>query len=708
MTADTTYAPPLMAEPTAAPAPPQRFPWWPRAALAVLLAGTAVLYLWGLGASGYANDFYAAAVQAGTQSWKAWFFGSLDSANFITVDKPPAALWVMGLSGRILGFNSWSMLVPQALEGVAAVALLHAAVKRWFGPVAGLLAGAVLALTPVAVLMFRFNNPDALLVLLLVAAAYATTRAVEKASGWWLVLAGSLLGFGFLTKMLQAFLVLPGFALVYLVAAPTTLRRRILHLLSAGGALVVSAGWWVATVQLWPASSRPYIGGSTGNSVLGLAFGYNGLGRVFGQSGMGGGGNGGGFGGGGMGGGFGGATGITRMFSSQFGTQISWLLPAALILLVALAWLSRRAARTDRTRAAVLLWGGWLLVTGGVFSYMSGIIHPYYTVALAPAIGALAGIGAVVLWRRRETWFARGALALAALATGWWGYRLLGRDADWHPWLRAVVLLVGIGAAAALLVPRPVRRLGLAAAVLGLVTLFAGTAAYGLPTAATPHTGSIPSAGPAGATNGGMGGPGGGMGGRGNVDGVGGGQFPNFGSGSGNGNNPFGNGGPQGMPGGGSGNLPDTNGGAQSNGGTLPDADTVPGGDGSGQGSGSVPDFGGQGGGAMGGQATSSELAALLRAAGTRWSAATTGDQSAAGMELASGTAVMAIGGWSGSDPAPTLAQFQQWVRDGDVHYYVGGGGMGGSGIAGWVQANFTAITVGGQTVYDLTKPASN
>src|SRR5579875_761595 len=196
-------------------------PAWARPLLIALLAVTAISYLVDLTASGYANSFYAAAVQAGTKSWKAFFFGSIDSSNFITVDKPPASLWIMALSGRIFGFSSWSMLVPQALEGVAAVGLLYATVRRWFGVQAGLLAGLTLALTPVATLMFRFNNPDALLVLLLVAGAYCVVRALENASTWWLVAAGTAVGFAFLTKMLQAFLVLPAFALVYLIAAPT-------------------------------------------------------------------------------------------------------------------------------------------------------------------------------------------------------------------------------------------------------------------------------------------------------------------------------------------------------------------------------------------------------------------------------------------------------------------------------------------------------
>src|SRR5450755_2970533 len=191
---------------------------WVRPALIGLLLATTVAYLWNLSASGDANSFYAAAVQAGTKSWKAFFFGSLDASNFITVDKPPGSLWVMELSARVFGFGSWSMLVPQALEGVAAVALLDAAVKRWFGAGAGLIAGAVFAFTPVAALMFRFNNPDALLTLLLVAAAYCLTRALENASTKWMLAVGVMIGFAFLAKMMQAFVVLPGFALVYVVA----------------------------------------------------------------------------------------------------------------------------------------------------------------------------------------------------------------------------------------------------------------------------------------------------------------------------------------------------------------------------------------------------------------------------------------------------------------------------------------------------------
>jgi 4-amino-4-deoxy-L-arabinose transferase-like glycosyltransferase len=684
-------------------------PRWARPALLVLLVLTAALYTVGLSRSGWANDFYAAAVQAGTKSWKAFFFGSSDSSNFITVDKTPASLWVMEISARIFGLNYWSMLVPQALEGVATVAVLYATVRRWFGPAAGILAGAVVALTPVAALMFRFNNPDALLVLLMTAAAYAATRAIEAGKTRWLVLAGALLGFGFLTKMLQAFLVLPAFAVAYLVAGPHGLGRRIWQLLAGGAALVAGAGWWVAAVMLTPAADRPYVGGSTNDSILQLALGYNGLGRLTGnETGSV------GFGGRGGGPAFGGSTGLTRLFDSDMGGQISWLLPAALIALAALLWGTRREPRTDRTRAAALLWGGWLLVTGAVFSYMAGIIHPYYTVALAPAIGALVGIGAVQLWRVRDgwrghehSWFGRGVLAAGVLVTAAWSYVLLDRTSSWHPWLRVVVLLAGLAAAVVLLAGRWLSqvaatargRLVLAAVPvpLALVAALAGPAAYSIETAATSHAGALPSAGPAvasfGGGPGGAGGPPGALG-RANAGGAvppgatGQAGFPGSartGTGS-TGSRPAGRSATGAFPGGTPGQA-------------------ARGGSGGG--------FGGLGGSTQ----VSSALTALLKdgASGYRWAAATVSSDSAAPLQLASGEPVMAIGGFNGSDPAPTLAQFERYVADHEIHYFIGANADsfgGGSGVAAqitaWVKAHFTSKTVGGETVYDLSSPASS
>ncbi len=655
----TTLAPPAAPAPTA----PRREPRWVRPALAGLLGATALLYVWGLGASGYGNTFYSAAVQAGATSWKAFLFGSSDAANSIMVDKPPASLWVMELTARIFGVNPWSILVPQALEGVAAVGVLYAAVRRWHGPAAGLLAGAVLALTPVTVLMFRFNNPDALLVLLLVLGAYALIRALEAGRTGWLVAAAVFLGFGFLTKMMQAFLVVPGFALTYLVAAPVALRRRIGQLLAAGVALVVSSGWWVAIVELWPAADRPYVGGSQTNSVLELIFGYNGFGRLTGNE-IGSVGRGGLAGGPrGPGGGMSGGGGVRQLFDWSMGSQIAWLLPAALLFLLTVLWAGRRMPRTDRLRASMLLWGGWLLVTGAVLSYAQGIIHPYYTVALAPAIGGLVGIGAVTLWQLLSRLLARAVLAAGLAGTTVWAFVLLDRVPSWQPWLRVVVLTAGLVCAVVLATPAAARsRMGLVVAAAGVVLGLAAPSAYALDTAATPHRGAIPSAGPQG---GGFGGarPGGFPGRRFSSQRAPGHGFSRDGfAGS------F-----QGGPGGGSGRM-----------GAL-----------------------------LGGTTSNTALNALLARDADRytWVAAAVGSNMAAGVQLATGHPVMPVGGFNGSDPSPTLAQFQQYVTRGAIHYFIGGSGFpgqrGGSSssrqIADWVQQNFTATTVGGATVYDLT-----
>ena len=729
-------------------------PAWARPALIGLLLATAVLYLAGLSRSGYANEFYAAAVQAGTKSWKAFLFGSLDSSNFITVDKTPASLWVMELSGRLFGFSSWSLLIPQALEGVAAVGVLYATVRRWFGAPAGLIAGAVLAITPVATLMFRFDNPDALLALVMTLAGYTITRAIESGRTRWVLLTGALLGLGYLTKMLQAFLVLPAFALAYLWAGQPSLGKRIWQLLAGAGALIVAAGWWVVIDLLTPAASRPYVGGSTDNNILQLTFGYNGLGRLDGTENNPGGGGGalrrlgdevarlGGTGaraggppsGGGAGGGnslFGGATGITRLFQSDMGSQISWLLPAALIMLAALVWLSWRAPRTDRTRAAALLWGGWLLLTGLVFSYMSGIIHPYYTVALAPAIGALVGIGAVALWRIRERWPARLLLAGALLVTVGWTWVLLGRSPDWMPWLRVVIALAGAAGAGLILAhpgqrgasPWGVRTRGAAALAIAPVSLaliagLAGPLAYSIDTAATPHTGSIPTAGPT--VTSASGGPGGTGGGFPSGSGAPSGSGTSSGSGlTGGSGRPSGSQSGTGAPGAGKSGTGES-GTAPS--GTAPSGTSRPGTSSSGT---SSPEIGSRGtsgfGGGPGGGSVSSALSKLLEsgASGYRWAAATVGSTSAASLELGSnGVPVMAIGGFSGSDPAPTLAEFKKLVAEHEIHYFVSSGGAGGAGgpgggtgygsqITTWVKQHFTARTVGGMTVYDLTSSKS-
>ena len=681
-------------------------PRWARPALLGLLALTAILYLWDLTRNGWANDFYAAAIQAGTKSWKAFFFGSFDQSNFITVDKTPGSLWVMEISGRIFGFSQWSMLAPQALEGVASVLLLYAAVKRWFGPPAGLIAGLVLALTPVAALMFRFNNPDALLVLLMTAAAYTLVRAIENGRTKWLMFTGLLLGFAFLAKMLQAFLVVPGFAVAYLWAGPPRLGRRIWQTVLMGAGIIVGAGWWILAAELTPAADRPYFGGSTNNNILQLAIGYNGLGRLDGnETGSIGARN--GQGGGGQGTSFGGATGILRLFHSEFGGQISWLLPAALISLAAMLCVSRRAVRTDRTRAAALLWGGWVLVTGLVFSYMSGIIHPYYMVALAPGIAALVGIGATALWQARLGLAGRIAAASGITVTAGWAYILLNRTPNWLPWLRWVVVAAGVTAAVLVLAGprraaqgRPHRGpLALAAVPLGLALVagLAGPAAYALDTVNSAHTGAIPSAGPQATGFGG--GPGGGFGGRGGVPGGRAGQFGRAPGGT------TGAGGATGAPGNARAGIPSGTGPAGAQGGAGRPSGF------SGRGIGGAR-FGG-----LGGSTTvSSALTKLLEqdASSYKWVAATEGSEGAAPLELATGDPVMSIGGFNGTDPWPTLAVFKELVADHEIHYYVGqgsqsfGGGQGSSAVTAWVAAHFEKQTVGGETVYNLTVPLSS
>jgi 4-amino-4-deoxy-L-arabinose transferase-like glycosyltransferase len=653
---------------------------WVRPALFGLLICAAALYLWDLSASGWANAFYSAAVQAGARSWKAFFFGSFDSSSFITVDKPPVSLWVMELSARVFGVNSWSILVPQALEGVAAVGVLYATVRRSFKPFAALLAGAAMALTPVAALMFRFNNPDALLTLLLTGAVYATVRSLERGKTGWLVAAAVLVGGGFLTKSLQAFVILPVLAGVYFLAAPVSWRRRLSQIALATVALVVSSGWWVAVVELIPAAHRPYIGGSQNNSVLNLIFGYNGLGRITGDET-------GSVGGGGNAAGHWGATGWNRLFLSDMGGQISWLIPAALLLLVACLWLTRRVPRTDRRRAAFLIWGGWLLITGAVFSFAAGIIHSYYTVALAPAVAALVGVGAVTLWEQRGRWLYRGALVAAIAAAVTWSFVLLGRSPAWYPWLRWAELAAGLLAAVGIVaLPRVRGRAALLLCSVAVAASLAGSTAFTLYTVATPHSGSIPTAGPA--TSGGLGGGGGrGFGGGGPGGGGAGGQAPG-GFGPGNGT---------------------------AQGGTLPAQGGAPGGGTAQAGDGGPGQAGGNAGGLLTGSTPGAKLTALLKANAGRysWVAAAVGANSAAGYQLASDEPVMAIGGFNGTDPWPTLAAFQKLVKAGSIHYFIGGGSGGGGGAAGgsgsssqissWVQQNYTAQTVNGITIYDLT-----
>ena len=736
--------------------------WRDRLALALLMAAAAFIFFWNLTASGYANEFYSAAAQAGSQSWEAFLWGALDSGCAITVDKPPASIWLMALSVRLLGLSSFAILLPQALMGVACTYLLYAIVRRGWGNTAGIVAGAVFITTPVAALMFRFNNPDALLILLMLGASGCVLRGLElPASAWgnrrrttWFALAGALIGLGFLTKQFQVLLVLPGFAVAMFACSPARWPRRLLDAAVALGCMVLAAGWWIALTVIVPSGSRPYIGGSQTDSFLELTFGYNGLGRLTGDE------TGSvlpgatytatGAAGSSAQGGMWGETGLWRLWTRDFGDQITWLAPIAFAGLI-LGLLppdkgqviigrflrkqhTRRLGATSRgahdsmapagddairlddglgtrqattsnatrdgaarnpdtvvrmRRAQLAVFGGWLLVTWLVFSFMAGIFHAYYTVALAPAIAALVAVATAVLRERHQAgraWPLGVAGALIAF-TAAWDMALVLRQSSYAA-LGVGLGVLGVAAGLALcgiaflraeiLGERPLPHLCRAGArtalVLGCIALIAGPATWTACTIATGHTGSIVTAGPSGSM--GVGGPGG-------MDGG-----PGTDSEARNGDN---------------GSSDSASGSANP---SESASDDVDGGmTGSGQGA-------GPGGGLLGGAADES-LTELLTANATdyRWAAATTGSQNAASYQLASGLPVMAIGGFNGSDPAPTLDEFKAYVAQGLVRYYIAGGGIGGAQMGGssaaseiqaWVEENFAAQTVGNTTVYDL------
>ncbi|MFG2001504.1 glycosyltransferase family 39 protein [Spirillospora sp. NPDC048911] len=659
-------------------------PAWVRPVLWGVLLIAGALYAWGMSASGYANSYYSAAVKSGTQSWSAFFFGSLDTGDFITVDKPPMALWAQELFGRVFGFGTFSLLFPEVLMGVAAVAVLYTTVRRAFGYKAALVAAVVLTLTPITVAINRDNNPDTMLVLFLVLAAWAVQRSIESGRVRWLLASAFFVGCGFNTKMLQAYLVVPALALAYLVAAKPGLLRRIGHLLGAGAVLAASSFWWMLIVDLIPAKNRPYIGGSTDNTVWDLVIGYNGLGRIFGQ----GGGPGGGRGGGGGGASFGGASGVGRLFNDILGGQISWLLPFAAIALVAGLVLAGRRPRADLARAALLIWGGWLIVHYLVFSLAEGTFHPYYSTAMAPAIAALTGAGGGMLYeagKRSAAW--AWVLPAGVAVTGAWSFVLLDRTPGWNPWLRWVVVACTVVAVLLFAAGRVggVRRpAALAALVVALVAGLAGPGAYAVSAASTAANGTNPLAGPSSGS--GFGGPGGGM--RGGMPGeMPGGMPPGMRSGQA----PFG-----GQPPTGQAPTGQQQSGQRANG-QRQDGGGFRGG------------FGGGFGGGMRGQVDTKMVSYLEQHRGNaQWLVAVGSAQQASSLILETGEPVIAMGGFSGSDAAMTVAKLQEYVKAGKLRYILisgeGRGGPGGGGsteVTAWVKKNGTLVdpsTYGGSS----------
>jgi 4-amino-4-deoxy-L-arabinose transferase-like glycosyltransferase len=670
-------------------------PRWARPALWAVLLLAAVLHTWNLSANGDANSYYSAAVLSATKSWKAFFFGSLDAGSFITVDKPPMALWLMALSARIFGFGTWSLLLPQAAAGVATVGVLHTAVRRSAveslgrpgAHAAATTAALALALTPITVAIDRDNNPDTLLVLLLVLGAWACLTAIRTGRLLPLLASAAVIGCAFNTKMLQAYLVLPGLAAAYALFAPGGPVRRLVRLGLAGVTLAVSSFWWMLLVDRIPRGGRPYIGGSANDTVWDLVIGYNGLGRVLGRTGGRAAGGPSGHGGGGPS--FGGTPGIGRLFGEIVGGQISWLIPFAVVALVVGVALRGRAPRTDLTRASLVLWGGWLAVHFVVFGLARGTFHPYYTCAMAPAIAALTGIGMVTMFqagfqagfqdhRRSARW--AWALPLALALTAAWSVVLLRRTPGWNPWMAwsvgagtvvAVTGLLGV-LFAGRLGRRARARLAVASATLGLAGALAGPAAYAVDAAGGRVNGTNPLAGP---VRSGMGGPGGAR-----MPGPGAGAFPGARPGAGG---PRAAGSPAARPGGrlGTGRF------------------------GPGQ-MGGGPD-----------EMVDSRLIAYLERnqGGARWLVAVGDAHSASAMILKTGRPVIAMGGFTGSDPAMTVGKLRRYVQDGRLRYVLTGDRMGrgrdgGSEVTGWVRQNCAVVPAAeyGGTAQASARPSAS
>ncbi|MGB9049540.1 MAG: glycosyltransferase family 39 protein [Pseudonocardiaceae bacterium] len=619
----------------------------PPMVLGAICVMAGILYGWGIGTAGWGNPYYSAAVKSMSASLTNFVFGSFDPLGVVTVDKPPMALWPMVASAAVFGYHGWSLLLPQVGEGVAAVFLLHRTVRLWAGEHVALMAALVFALTPVTVAINRDTNPDTLMVLLLVAAAYAFTRSVHRPispgrSTRWLLLAAVLLGLGFITKMLQAWIVVPVFALAYLVGSPAPVRRRILDVLSAGVVLVASSMWWVALVSFWP-GPKPYIGGSTDGSVLNLVIGYNGLGRIRGRQagrelvdGPGGPGAGarvadlGGVARGAVGrgghGGFGGGPGITRLFGEQLGGQISWLLPLCLLVLIAVTITGvrqlRSGARTEAARrAGWVLWGGWLLLVGLVLSVAQGGFHSYYTTEMAPAVAAVTAAGVAAMWRhyRRPGGYRWLLFPAAVTLTAGWAWVLVSRNPSWNGWLGYAVGAVGavtvlLLVAGRLSVQGTSCTMSRVAGVLAVVTVLAAPGVWSTVTAFAASGGAMAQAGP---------------------------PSPGFGG--------FGRGGPNPARGGAAAQFRGT----------------------------------------MRGDLTAEQSRILAYAQANSGNARITlavegGAMAAEAYLIHSDATVIGMGGFSGQDPAPTMATLTQWVQQGQLRFVLTSGrDLAGHGVGG-------------------------
>jgi 4-amino-4-deoxy-L-arabinose transferase-like glycosyltransferase len=633
---------------------------WQSIALGVIIFISIFMNFYQLGQNGFGNLYYAAGVRSMADSLHNFFFVSYDPGGFVTIDKPPLGFWLQAISVKIFGFTPFAVFLPQALAGVLAVLVLYVLVRRHFGVVAGLLAALALAVSPISVVTNRNNTIDSTLALTMLLGAWAIMKAAETGKWRWLLLCAVSVGLGFNIKMLEAYLVVPAFGLLYLLAAPRKFWVRLGQLAVAAMVMLVISLSWAVTVDLTPASQRPYVGSSQNNSEISLAIGYNGTQRLFGMFGSGFGGSnspggnpptgvqggpgngtfpditGGNFpdfnrdgnpgftrgatansaGGGGL---FGtGTPGPTRLFDEPLGGQIVWLLPFALCSMLALAWQRRPRFRGDPEQQSLVLWGMWLL-TMGIFFSVAGFFHQYYLTVFAPAICALFGIGVVVMWRdyRRGNW--RGwLLPIALVLTALEQIHIITSNPDWGTWLIPLIAIPTALVAVALVVlglmPR-LRELPLARRIRAwlvlpaLIALLLTPAFWSAVPALENSVADLPTAGPQAGT---------------------GGRFAGFG----------------------------------------------------------------------GSATTNTALISYLEThqGKATYLVAVTSSMEADGIILATNKPVMALGGFSGSDPILTTSTLAALVKNGTVRFFLlGGGGMGGGSgnqgeLTSWVEQHCTTV----------------
>jgi 4-amino-4-deoxy-L-arabinose transferase-like glycosyltransferase len=716
---------------------PEGQPRWARPALLGIAALAAALFAWNIVDAGLA-PFYSVAVKSMSVSWKAFFYGALDPKATITIDKLAGSFAPQALSARIFGYHAWSLALPQVIEGVIATLAMYRVVRRWAGPVPGLVAAGIFALTPIAASMFGHSMEDGLLTMGLVLAADAYQRAVMEARLRSLIWSGVWVGIGFQAKMLQAWMVLPALVIGYLVAAPAPLRRRLGQLAVAGVVMLAVSLSWIALYTFTPAQDRPYVDGSTNNSAISMVFGYNGLerfgisvpGSVTSGPGVGGGGartgpvaseaggtrgtggtgtapggtgsgtapggfgngtapggnasGGGGAPGGGAGSGGGTGTGTggtgtgrtgtgggtpggaggfapggqlagassfgqgwTKLLGSEFGSQVGWLYPLAILALIfGLLW-TRRARRTDQVRAGFIMWGVWLVTFGLIFSKMSSIPHTAYVASLAPPLAALSAAGIVMFWRYFRSGDPRGwVLPVAVAAEAAWALFLWRDYSSFLPWMRIVIVAAAVIGIAVMVAARLTRRARVRLMTVGLTVgvgaMLAAPAAWAGSVLAAKYAGSSFNAGAGPVSAGGIGGGGGGGAGgpaAGNASAEE--AFRDFADRAG------------------------TRGGAGGGG------------------------FGGAGG--LQGSATTTltssekQLYQYVTAHrdGAAYLFAVSSWETASPYIEATGQEVMPMGGFSGSVPEPTLARVQQLVTTGQLKFFLLGGTGGGLGRGG-------------------------